>query len=131
MMSPSELTELYFAARTGQLNTFYGCAGPKMSFENRLARLEKYSRFGDDDLLFMRVPAGYRALPQFEKSQAFASKMGKPCYYLESITASSLPFWIPLPFDSLTDELLDEQIAKLQHEIAAMEAAQTGTPAND
>lgn len=103
-----------------------------MSLESRLARLERNSLLGDDDLLFMRVPAGYQADPQYEKSQALARKFGKPCFYFESVTASFLPFWTLLPFNSLTDELLDEQIARLKHSIAAKEVAQsqTGTNAN-
>ena len=101
-----------------------------MSLESRLARLEQNSRIEDDDLLFIRVPPDYQADPQFEKSQALVSKIGKPCLYLETLTASALPFWTLLPFDSLSDELLDEQIAKLEHEIAAMDTAQAGSNAN-
>jgi hypothetical protein len=111
-----------------------GCAGSQMSLDRRLARLEQNSLLGnDEDLLFMRVPPDYQVDPQFQKSQALASKTDKGIMYLESATARALPFWKLLPLDSLTDELLDELVSELENRIAAIdhnEAAQSQTGNN-
>lgn len=70
-------------------------------------------------MLFMRVPEGYQADPQYEKSKALASKLGKSLNCLDSPASRSLPLWALVTIDGLTDELLDEQIKELEIRIAA------------
>lgn len=102
-----------------------------MNLDNRIARLEQSSFLGSQEeldeceFLFMRVPVGYQADPQFEKSKAFASKLGKHVICLDSAAANSLPLWALVPLDRLSDELLDELANELKHSIAAMQGAQS------
>ena len=107
-----------------------------MSLNRRLARLEQSSFLGSQEeldeceFLFMRVPVDYRADPQFDKSQAFASKLGKHLICLDSIAANYIPLWALVPLDRLSNELLDEQVIELKRSIAAMQAAQSQTGDN-
>ena len=104
-----------------------------MSLDRRLSRLEQSSFLGSQqeldecEFLFMRVPQGYQADPQFNKSQALASKLGKHLIRLDSTAAHSLPFWALMPLDRLSDEMLDEQINRLECSIAASQSAQPQT----
>ena len=101
-----------------------------MSLDRRLSRLEQSSFLGsqaeldDCEFLFMRVPVDHQADPQFEKSQAFAKKLGKTVICLDSPAANSLPLWALMPLDRLSDELLDEQVSELERSIAAMQVAE-------
>lgn len=101
-----------------------------MSLDRRLSRLEQSSFLGSQaeldecEFLFMRVPEGYQADPQLEKSEAFASKLGKQLICLDTAAADSLPLWALMPLDRLSDEFLDEQVKELERSIAAMQGAE-------
>ena len=107
-----------------------------MSLDRRLSRLEQTSFLGSQEeldeceFLFMRVPEGYQADPQWEKSQALASKLGKQLICLDTPAAHSLPLWALLPLDRLSDEFLEKQVNELERSIAEMEAAQSQTAEN-
>ena len=107
-----------------------------MSLDRRLSRLEQSSFLGSQaeldecEFLFMRVPEGYQADPQFEKSQALASKLGKHLICLDTPAAHSLPLWALMPLDRISNELLDEQINQLERSIAAMQSVQSQTREN-
>ena len=102
-----------------------------MSLDRRLSRLEQSSFLGSQDeldeceFLFMRVPEGYQADPQWEKSHALANKLGKRLICLDTPAAHFLPLWALTPLDRLSDELLDEQVNLLERSIAAMQVSQS------
>jgi hypothetical protein len=109
----------------------------QMSLDRRLSRLEKTSFLGSQaeldecEFLFMRVPEGYQADPQYEKSYALARKLGKQLICLDSPAAHSLPLWALTPLDRLSDELLDEQVNELERRIAAAQSPTTGEHQNE